>query len=71
MPGGFSTVSHWEKSGNWRYRISFSGKIVLQLEERQKTGWVDGVSTQWNGVNKRWRDAKQTDMNTVVEIRYQ
>lgn len=65
MPGGFRTVSDWEKTGHYRPRVSLLRRVILQLEECRKLGFVNGPEVKWNGLERRWRDVAPADISTM------
>ena len=55
-------------TGRTRYRTSFRGKLILQVEET----WASLKNLNGSGyydehVHVRWRDAKVTDMHLIQD----
>lgn len=69
MPGPINIRGNWLVSGNYRFRLGFWGKVVLQVEELAKTGHTDGPNHVWTGQMKRWRDAEFFDLqNNFINL---
>jgi hypothetical protein len=53
-------------TGRFNLRKSFSGRIILQVEEEVKSPW--GIFSRQTKYRKRWRDAKPMDL-PATELR--
>lgn len=53
-------------TGRFNLRKSFSGRIILQVEEEVKSAW--GLFSRTPKLRTRWRDAKAMDL-PAVELR--
>ncbi len=53
-------------TGRFNLRKSFSGRIILQVEEEVKSAW--GLFSRQPKLRRRWRDAKPMDL-PATELR--
>jgi hypothetical protein len=53
-------------TGRFNLRKSFSGRIILQVEEEVESAW--GLFSQKPRLRRRWRDAKPMDL-PATELR--
>ncbi|PVE25150.1 hypothetical protein DC522_06305 [Microvirga sp. KLBC 81] len=53
-------------TGRFNLRKSFSGRIILQVEEEVKSGW--SLFSRQPKFRRRWRDAKPMDL-PATELR--
>ena len=53
-------------TGRFNLRKSFSGRIILQVEEEVESAW--GLFSQKSKFRRRWRDAKPMDL-PATELR--
>jgi hypothetical protein len=53
-------------TGRFNLRKSFSGRIILQVEEEVESAW--GLFSQKRKLRRRWRDAKSMDL-PATELR--
>lgn len=64
MPGSLRIREGVSKpTGNRRYRISWRGRLVLQVEMAERTGHTSGPDHVWTGSDTRWRDATVYDLD--------
>lgn len=64
MPSAPHTISNWTPTGRRRHRRSVFGLLILQIEEGRQTGRAGGNGPIWSGEERRWRDAKWSDLVT-------
>lgn len=58
----------WRPTGQRRYRTTWFGRLVLQIEVAERTGSVNGGrEVSWTGRNVRWRDADVFDLQVSAQ----
>jgi hypothetical protein len=59
----------WKLTGATRPRLTWINRVVVQVEEARKTGCTVGPEIVFNGVERRWRDARDKDFVVLREVR--
>ena len=66
MPSSPMIVSAWRLLGSSRVRRSWTGKVVLQVLEGRRRGYMHPSGARFDeSVEKRWRDASIYDLETM------
>lgn len=68
MPAGDPSVrSAWEATGETRYRLGWSRKVILEIEETCMIGRAtpNGFNYEGAEVRRRWRDATFHDLQEM------
>lgn len=66
MSAGPLIATAWSPTGRRRFRASWFGKVVLQIEEERRIGTASPYREP-EGEQARWRDAKISDLLSEVE----
>lgn len=66
MPlNGPRIATPWRSGGSIRWRKSFFGKLILQVDEFRLVGHANGLNLDYKRKETRWRDAKAEDVPTI------